>query len=125
MISCEICRIFNNTYFEEHPRTTASLHFILILPPLYFRNFSKTVAISVTLSLIFMPCKIQALLLLMIYQIFLLMIYQIFLSPQVKRCVIVTYKHGICELPHELPSNLRLWILGNQEISGRCLNPTK
>ena len=29
------------------------------------------------------------------------MFYQIFLSPQVKRCVIITYKHGVYELPHE------------------------
>ena len=26
---------------------------------------------------------------------------------------IITYKHGICELPNELPSDLRLRILGN------------
>ena len=39
------------------------------------------------------------------------MFYQIFLSPQVKRCAIVTYKHGIYELPHELPNDLRLRIL--------------
>ena len=37
----------------------------------------------------------------------------IFLSPQVKRCTIITYKHGIYELPHELPNDLRLRILGN------------
>ena len=43
----------------------------------------------------------------------LLMFYQIFLSPQVKRCVIITYKHGLYEFPHELPNNLRLRILGN------------
>ena len=36
------------------------------------------------------------------------MFYQIILSPQVKRCAINTYKHGIYELPHELPNNLRL-----------------
>ena len=36
------------------------------------------------------------------------MFYQIFLSPQVKRYAIITYKHGIYELPHELPKNLRL-----------------
>ena len=43
------------------------------------------------------------------------MFYQIFLSPQVKRCAIITYKHGIYELPHELPNDLRLLgkILGN------------
>ena len=42
-----------------------------------------------------------------------LMFHQIFLSPQVKRCAIITYKHGIYELPHELPNDLRLRILGN------------
>ena len=36
------------------------------------------------------------------------MFYQIFLSPQVKRWVIITYKHGIYELPHVLPNDLRL-----------------
>ena len=34
-------------------------------------------------------------------------------SPQVKRWAIITYKHGIYELPHELPNDLRLNILGN------------
>ena len=42
-----------------------------------------------------------------------LMFYQIFLSPQVKRCAIITYKHGMYELLHELPKELRLRILGN------------
>ena len=37
------------------------------------------------------------------------MFYQIFLSPQVKRCAIITYKHGI----NQWPSDLRLRILGN------------
>ena len=36
------------------------------------------------------------------------MFYQIFLSPQVKRCTIITYIHGTYELPHELPNDLRL-----------------
>ena len=40
------------------------------------------------------------------------MFYQIFLSPQVNRCAIITYKHGIYELPQELPNDLRLKILG-------------
>ena len=31
------------------------------------------------------------------------MFYQIFLSPQVKRCTIITYKHGMYGLPHKLP----------------------
>ena len=33
--------------------------------------------------------------------------------PQVKRWPIITYKHGIYELPHKLPNDLRLTILGN------------
>ena len=32
----------------------------------------------------------------------------IFFSPQVKRCEIVSYKHGIYELLHELPNDLDL-----------------
>ena len=35
------------------------------------------------------------------------MFYKIFLSPQVKRWTITTYKHGVYELPHELPNDLR------------------
>ena len=44
---------------------------------------------------------------------------QILLSPQVKRSVIITYKHGIYELPHELPNDLILIMLGNWEIIGK------
>ena len=43
----------------------------------------------------------------------LLMFCQIFLSLQVKRCAIITDKHRIYELPHELPNDLRLRILEN------------
>ena len=50
------------------------------------------------------------------------MFYQIFLSPQVERWAIISYKHGIYELPHDLLKNLRPRILGNKEISGKCLN---
>ena len=39
------------------------------------------------------------------------MFYQIFLSPQVKQWAIITYKHGIYDLSHELTNDLR--ILGN------------
>ena len=35
------------------------------------------------------------------------------LSSQVKRCAIITYKHDLYELPHELPNDLRLRILEN------------
>ena len=41
------------------------------------------------------------------------MFYQIFLSPQVKRWTITTYKHGIYDLPDELPNDLGPRILGN------------
>ena len=41
------------------------------------------------------------------------MFYQIFLSPQVKRWAIITYNHGILELPHELPNGLRLMKVKN------------
>ena len=50
-----------------------------------------------------------------------LMFYQFFLSPQVKRCTIITCKHGIYELPQELPNDLRLRVLGNYEILGKYL----
>ena len=42
-----------------------------------------------------------------------LMFCQIFLSPQMKQIVIISNKHGIFELPHELLNDLRLRILGN------------
>ena len=42
-----------------------------------------------------------------------LMFYQIFLSPQVTQRAVIIYKHGIYELPRELPNDLRLRILGN------------
>ena len=37
---------------------------------------------------------------------------QIFFAPQVKRRVIISNKHGIYELAHELPNDLRIRILG-------------
>ena len=45
------------------------------------------------------------------------MFYQIFLSPKVKQCAIITYKHGIYEFPYKLPNDLRLSIkLGNKKL---------
>ena len=38
-----------------------------------------------------------------------------FFSPDVKRLAIITYKHGIFELPHELPNDLSLNNFRNQE----------
>ena len=50
------------------------------------------------------------------------MFYQVFLSPEVKKCAVISNKHGIYELPHEFPDDLRLRILGNNERSGKCPN---
>ena len=47
-----------------------------------------------------------------------LMFYQIFLSRQVKQSPIISNNQGVNELPHELPNDLRLTILGNKEKSG-------
>ena len=45
---------------------------------------------------------------------------KISVSPQVKRIVILSNKHGIYELPHELPNDLRLKKLGKiKNISKR------
>ena len=41
-----------------------------------------------------------------------------FFSPQVKRSVLVGNKHGIYELPHELPNDLRV-------AAGRAFIPTQ
>ena len=41
------------------------------------------------------------------------MFYEISISPQMELWAIITYKHGIYELPHELPNNLRFRILEN------------
>ena len=54
------------------------------------------------------------------------MFYQIFLSPQVKQCAIITFKHVINDLHrHELPKYLRIRIRVNEETSGKCLNPVE
>ena len=42
-----------------------------------------------------------------------LLLSQIFFSTQVKRSVIISNKYGIQQLPHKLPNDLRLRILGN------------
>ena len=50
------------------------------------------------------------------------MFWKNFLTPQIKRWAIITYKHGIYELLHELLNDLRLRILGNYQILGEFLN---
>ena len=42
-----------------------------------------------------------------------LLLYQVLFSPQEQRSVIISNKHGIHELPEELPKDLRLRILEN------------
>ena len=39
----------------------------------------------------------------------------IFFSLKVERGLIISNEHGIYELPHELPNDLKLKILGNEE----------
>ena len=51
-----------------------------------------------------------------------LMSDEIFLAPHVKQSVIISRKHGIYELPHKLPNDLRLRILGNQAVSEKFQN---
>ena len=51
-----------------------------------------------------------------------LMSYQIFLSPQIKQCAVITYKHGIYELPHKLLNDSRLTILETWKIPGKSVN---
>ena len=50
------------------------------------------------------------------------MVEQIFLSLQVKRIVVISNKLVYSWLTHELPNDLRLRVLGNQEISGKSQN---
>ena len=45
-----------------------------------------------------------------------------FVSPQEKRCAIITYEDGIYELCYELLNDLRLKILGNYKISRKCFS---
>ena len=40
----------------------------------------------------------------------LLDVFQTFFSPQVKRCTIISNKHGMYELPHKLQNDFRLRI---------------
>ena len=41
------------------------------------------------------------------------MLYQTLLSPQVKRCAMAIYKHGLFELPNEMLKELRFRTLEN------------
>ena len=53
------------------------------------------------------------------------MFYQIFLSPQVKRCAIITYEYGIYKLPNELLNDLGLGKLENiRKVSKTPQNDT-
>ena len=51
------------------------------------------------------------------------MFYQIFLSPQVTRWAVITYRHGIYEVPYELPNDLKLKDLRKLENIRKAPNP--
>ena len=51
------------------------------------------------------------------------MFYQVFLALQVKQCAIITYNHGIYELPLELLNDVRLRILGNSQSDSLVPSP--
>ena len=59
------------------------------------------------------PIQMQLFTILVIIFWDILMFDKIYVLPQAKRIVIISNKHGIYELPHELPSDLRLRTLGN------------
>ena len=46
----------------------------------------------------------------------------IFITSEVKQNVIINKKHGICELPHQLPNDLSLRILRNYQRSAKSQN---
>ena len=52
------------------------------------------------------------------------MFYQPFFVPQVRRWVIITYKHDIYEFPHELSNDLWFRIL-RMFAAGRAFVPTQ
>ena len=54
-----------------------------------------------------------------------LMFYNVFFSSQMKRSLIISNKHGIFGLPHDLPNDLRLRIFGNWVISDKSQNFTE
>ena len=65
--------------------------------------------------IIYVLCSyLSATILVIIFSDF-LMFHQIFLSPQGKRIVIISNKHGIYELPQELLNDLRLRKLEKEE----------
>ena len=47
--------------------------------------------------------------------------FTFFLLPQVKQWAIITYKHGIYELPQELSNDYRFRISRNWKMPGQCL----
>ena len=53
---------------------------------------------------------------------YVLILYQILFSPQVKKNVIISNKHGIYKLTLELQKDLRLRILRKKQRSGNSEN---
>ena len=75
----------------------------LIQQPNTFSNFQYITLNNLSICLM---CSFQPTIGFIIFWDF-SMFYQIFLSPQVKRCAIITYKHARYKLPHELPNDLK------------------
>ena len=49
------------------------------------------------------------------------MFYQIFYSPQVKRCAIITYKHGIYEVASRVAERLKTFVDGGLSAHTRII----
>ena len=89
---------------------------VVITFSVFNRNYPLCVNSVQKIKIVRLRCNLKPTIIFIIFWDF-LMFYQIFLSRQVKRRVIISNKHGTCELPHELPNDLRLRILRNYEIS--------
>ena len=115
--------IFHSTLFEKFLWATFAFISVKLYTTLLkifrtciYKNFVIAHFTSPHLKLAFLEFKIFSILKLKLLHwttiIFIfwdfLMFYQISLSPQVKRCAIITYKHCVYELLHELPNDLRL-----------------
>ena len=102
-ITVEICQqIRERKKSNDLSKLFHTLHVTSVLDSLGIREIAEHTQTDITLTTIIF----------IIFSDF-SMFNQIFHSPQVKRCAIITYKHGIYQLPHELPNDLRLRILGN------------
>ena len=104
---------------------------VAVLETVFFGNLwrLKTVILSWNIIIfVYLLCPVnsRATIIFIIFWNFMIF-YQIFVSPQVKQCAIITDKHGIYEVPHDLPNDLRLNISGKtlQNDTLVCSFPVK